>query len=215
MSVEADDGNSTSTPQPAPKPKRKWKDNRAGKRPMSQRRARKGGQRGIPPFEPTAEQRTVVAALTGLRMSWEEIRLLVHNPHTGEPIAKTTFAKAFRKELREGGPKLKSLISSRYYQALAEGRDWAIRAGLKNRFGWVFEGQPAPSPAQLAEGETPPLQVTFVLPSGRNMDAQPVDVTPEPPPDYSRKALPPPPERRRGPLGWLEEKPPEPTDWLK
>jgi transposase-like protein len=60
------------------------------------------------------------------------------------------------------------------------------------------------------------LQINFVVPS-RNEGPPPVDVTPQPQPDYSRPALPPPPERQRGPLGWLDEarNPPKPTDWMK
>jgi hypothetical protein len=40
---------------------------------------------------------------------------------------------------------------------------WAIRAGLKNRFGWVFEGQPSPPVFEAVEDQ-PALNVTFVLP---------------------------------------------------
>jgi hypothetical protein len=58
------------------------------------------------------------------------------------------------------------------------------------------------------------LQINFVVPS-RKQEPPPVDVTPQGPPDYSRPALPPPPERKRGPLGWLEEKPPGKADWMK
>jgi hypothetical protein len=77
----------------------------------------------------------------------------------------------------------------------------------------------------LPAGDQPDfLQINFVVPS-RKQGPPPVDVTPvdaptaQGPPDYSRPALPAPPERRRGPLGWLEEKParnpPKPTDWMK
>jgi hypothetical protein len=62
----------------------------------------------------------MVMALAGLRMSWDEMRQIVRNPHTDQPIAKATFARVFRRELAEGGARLKQLISSKYYEALRE-----------------------------------------------------------------------------------------------
>jgi hypothetical protein len=98
----------------------------------------------------------MVMALAGLRMSWDEMRQIVRNPHTDEPIAKATFARVFRRELAEGGARLKQLISSKYYEALRQGRDWAIRAGLRNRFNWTFEGsQPLPAEAIGSFADTP------------------------------------------------------------
>src|SRR6516225_10180111 len=67
----------------------------------------------------------------------------------------------------------------------------------------------------LPAGDQPDfLQINFVVPS-RKEEPPPVDVTPQGPPDYSRPALSPPPERKRRPLGWLEEKPPGKADWMK
>jgi hypothetical protein len=63
---------------------------------------------------------------------------------------------------------------------------------------------------------TPEMKITLVMPTAKE---PPIDVTPDPyasqPADLSKPALPPPPKRKRGPLGWLEEKPPKGTDWLK
>jgi hypothetical protein len=53
----------------------------------------------------------MVMALAGLRMSWDEMRQIVRNPHSDQPIAKATFARVFRRELAEGGARLKELIS--------------------------------------------------------------------------------------------------------
>jgi hypothetical protein len=158
----------------------------------------------------------MVLALAGLRVGWDEMRQIVLNPHTDRPIAKATFARVFKRELAEGGARLKQLISSKYYEALHDGRDWAIRAGLKNRFGWVFEGQQPPPVLDAVEG-TPSINVTFHLPSRKGEPPPPLDVTPQAPqrpPDYSKPALPPPPERRRGPLSWIEERPSK-DGWMK
>ena len=62
-------------------------------------------------------------------------------------------------------------------------------------------------------GQLEAMRIEFVLPEPQ--EPPPVDVTPEPQPDYSKPALPPPPERRRGPRGlWLEEAPGK-ADWMK
>src|SRR6516162_8824646 len=115
-------------------------------------------------------------ALAGLRMSWDEMRQIVRNPHTDQPIAKATFARVFRRELAEGGARLKQLISSKYYEALREGRDWAIRAGMRNRFNWTFEGsQPLPVANDFASDDT--IKIKFVMPEKR----EPVDITPPSP----------------------------------
>jgi hypothetical protein len=139
----------------------------------------------------------MVMALAGLRTSWDEMRQIVRNPHTGQPIAKATFARVFRRELAEGGARLKQLISSKYYEALREGRDWAIRADLRNRFGWVFEGAvpPPDSSGSFTNGDDT-IKITFVTPDQR----EPIDITPPSPPspyqqaepDYSKPAIEPP-----------------------
>ena len=41
------------------------------------------------------------------------------NPQTGEPITKTTLARAFKRELTNGKAKLKSLVATRFYEACA------------------------------------------------------------------------------------------------
>jgi hypothetical protein len=77
-----------------PKPKRKRrKDNRAGKRPVHVRRARKGGVPGKPTFEPSEDQKFMVAAMAGMRMSIEEMRLGIRNSYTGAALSKPTFMR--------------------------------------------------------------------------------------------------------------------------
>jgi hypothetical protein len=94
-------------------------------------KATKRRGRGHPPFIPTDEQRRFVIAMAGIRMTWEEIRQLVVNPQTGEPITKTTLARAFKRELTNGKAKLKSLVATRFYEALRRGDAWAVQMGLK------------------------------------------------------------------------------------
>jgi hypothetical protein len=138
------------------------------------------------------------------------MRQIVRNPNTDQPIAKATFARVFRRELAEGGARLKQLISSKYYEALHEGRDWAIRAGLRNRFRWTFEGPSPPDPDVIGavEGDQQ-LQITFVVPSKKPEDAA-IDVTPpaypaDAQPDLSKPAIEPPPQRTTTATGVIHE----------
>src|SRR6516165_11677691 len=138
----------------------------ANKTKRPHRRTNSGLHGGKVPFVATADQKRMVMALAGLRMSWDEMRQIVRNPQTDRPIAKATFARVFRRELAEGGARLKQLISSKYYEALREGRDWAIRAGMRNRFNWTFEGSQPPLEAigSFTSGEDR-IAIKFVMPS--------------------------------------------------
>jgi hypothetical protein len=108
--------------------------------------------------------RRFVCAMAGVRMTHEEIRQLVINPQTGERITKTTLARAFRRELAEGKAKLKSMVATRYYEALGRGDAWATRLGLASQFGWTpdstgnFVLPPDPN------GPTTTIHVAFVKP---------------------------------------------------
>ena len=204
----------------------------ANKTKRPHRRTNSGLHGGKPAFVATADQKRMVMALAGLRMSWDEMRQIVRNPNTDQPIAKATFARVFRRELAEGGARLKQLISSKYYEALREGRDWAIRAGLRNRFYWSFEGwQPLPVANDFASDDT--IKITFVTPEKR----EPIDLTPPKPappaakpysnaaPDLSKPAIEPPRERTETRYGTYEypraEQPPSvfdrsnSKDWMR
>jgi hypothetical protein len=74
-------------------------DDRAGKR--------KRGQR---PFMPTPEDRYRVKTAVAMRLSHDQISLLVLNPKTGRPIDKNTLEKHFREELAHGTAQLKAEI---------------------------------------------------------------------------------------------------------
>ena len=120
---------------------------------------------GHPSFIPTDEQRRFVTAMAGIRMTWEEIRLLVINPTTGEPITKTTLSRAFRRELADGKAKLKSIVAKRFYEALHRGDPWAVQMGLKTQFGWKPDGASGFLMPPDLEGERPAMRIEFVLPT--------------------------------------------------
>jgi hypothetical protein len=181
---------------------------------------------GHPQFTPTPAQRHIVAKLIALRVSWDEIRQLIINPNTGLPITKTTLARNFKRELAEGGIQLKHLVASKYFEALEEGRDWAIRLGMRNRFGWINEGAvPLPPPTDAPDApENNVIQIEFVVPTRRKEEPPPIDATPQDPPDYTRPALEPPRTMRvETPFGeWrIDDKPsgiferPQKDGWMK
>ena len=191
------------------------------KKPDHSNKAKRRG--GHPPFVPTDEQRHIVAVLSGLRVNWDEIRKLILNPRTGLPIPKTTLSRHFRRELDVGAVALKQLIASKYFAALDAGEAWAVRLGMRNRFGWIFEGSNALPPDVMgAVGSEPEMKISFVLPDKREMRdmAPPIDVTPQPtePPDYSRPALPKPMARKIDtPFGpWrMDNNDKSGTGWMK
>src|SRR5262245_13505633 len=105
--------------------------------------------------------------LIGLHVTWDEIRQLIINPHSGQPISKATLMKHFRRELAAGGAMLKELAASKYFEALRAGEAWAVRMAMRNRFGWVTEGS-TPIPIEMRHpndaGEM--MQITFVCRAG-------------------------------------------------
>jgi hypothetical protein len=180
-------------------------------------------KRGPPPFQPTDAMRNVVSMLVGVKMSWDEIRQLILNPTTGEPISKTCLSRHFKRELAEGSSKIKALIAEKYFAALERDEPWAVRLGMKNRHGWALEGAaPLPDPGGFDGGE---IKIRFVMPS---KPVEPVDLNPRPPspqpspyegaqPDLSKPALEPPRSRSVDPghgLGpWRVD--PDPKGWMK
>ena len=132
--------------------------------------ARGGGKPGHPPFIPTDEQRRFVTAMAGIRMTWEEIRLLVFHPTTGGPITKTTLSRAFKRELADGKAKLKSIVATRFYEAFHRGDPWAVQMGLKTQFGWKPDGAGGFIMPRGLEGERPAMRIEFVLPTSAVRD---------------------------------------------
>jgi hypothetical protein len=90
---------------------------------------------------------------------------LIINPTTDEPITKTTLARAFKRELADGKAKLKSIIATRFYEALERGDSWATQMGLKTQFGWKPDGNGGfIMPPDPGDGRRPTLNVVFVKP---------------------------------------------------
>jgi hypothetical protein len=128
-------------------------------------------------FKPTPEQRALVATLAGLKCTWEELRLLVL--HDGKPITKACLHKHFRCELADGSAKVKALIGQKYVEAVQRGEQWAIKLGMRNRYGWSFEGgQPLPVEDFGASVSDDTIKITFVTPEKR----EPIDLNPHPDP---------------------------------
>jgi hypothetical protein len=158
---------------------------------------------GYPPFKPTAAERKMVAQLAGLRVSWDEMRKLIINKKTGQPIAKTSFARIFAQELEQARAKLKALISSGFHDALQAREPWALRLAMKNVYHWSLENN---TTLPLLDGEERQrtLKIVFCSPEP-SAKPPPIDVSPQPQPDYSKPALPPPRSRVRTPFGWMEQ----------
>jgi hypothetical protein len=160
---------------------------------------------GYPPFRPSAAERKMVREMAGLRTSWEEMRKLVINPITGRPICKTSFARIFAQELEQARAKLKQLVGRGFYLALQSGQPWALRLAMKNVFHWSLEGHLMP----VLDGEDQQqrrIEVVFCTPDPAPLQTpQPLDVAPQPQPDYSKPALPPPRPRANTPFGWMEQ----------
>jgi hypothetical protein len=164
-----------------------------------------------PAFKPTKAHRKVVEQLIALHVTWDEIRQLIINPHSGEPISKVTLNRHFKRELAAGGAMLKELAASKYFQALKAGESWAIRMAMRNRFNWVTEGSQLLPPDAIGQGseEGIALQINFVSPTKK---PEPVDITPPSPdpyakqaPDYARPAIASPPPRSTTPTGAIVE----------
>jgi hypothetical protein len=166
------------------------------------------GKRGQKPFKPTNAHRNLVSQLIALHVTWDDIRQLIINPATGEPITKVTLNKFFKRQLAAGAVMLKELAASKYFEALKSGEPWAIKLAMRNRFNWVTEGsQLLPSTAiGVGKDEIEGIQVNLVLPTHKE---EPIDVTPSPyqdaQSDYSRPAIEKPPPRETTPTGAVYE----------
>jgi hypothetical protein len=96
-----------------------------------------------------------------------------------------------------------------------QGREYAVKAALRNKFGWVFEGQQVP-PRLLIEdtASTPEIKISFV--GGPAQRGEVIDLTPGADqsarnpyagaqPDPTRTGLPSPPPREVTPTGAIYE----------
>jgi hypothetical protein len=181
---------------------------------------------GYPRFQPSQAQRNAVRIMSGVKMAVDEIRQVVLNPLTGLPLTKKAMYRHFRRELEEGPPLLKQLIAEKYMAHLREGREYAVRLGLKNRYGWSTEGAPPPpSVLGIVHDEQPTMRIEFVAPRKAPESESPppvIDAVPSGPADYSLKAIEPPRPRRRTEFGAVYEQPkgsifdrPDGKDWMR
>jgi hypothetical protein len=143
-----------------------------------------------------------------MKMTHPEIRSLIRNPHTGVPISHSLFERTFKAELREGYANLKGKIATQYAKDLENGKEYAVRLGLRNRFSWVNEGQNTPPHLLIAAAtDVEDIQIRFVNGPGNR---KPIDVTPSTPPsspyagqapDYGKPAIEAPRQRESTPFG--------------
>jgi hypothetical protein len=147
---------------------------------------------GYPKFRPSAAQRDAVRIMSGVKMSVDEMRKVLLNPRTGLPLTKTAMYRHFRREMDEGPPSLKFLVAEKYMKHLREGREYAVRLGMKNKHGWSTEGAALPPAFVLDIGQNQePLKVTFITPSKPESEspAPVIDAVPTGPADYSLPAI--------------------------
>jgi hypothetical protein len=85
-------------------------------------------KRGRPKFEPSDEARQFVAAMIGVGMTRESIARVVQ-------CNIKTLERAFKSEIAAGRAELEGLVTSKYFEALKRGEQWAIQLGLKNFLG--------------------------------------------------------------------------------
>ncbi len=101
---------------------------------------KKPGKKGMTPFVPTEEQRSMVRQNTGLGMTREELVLLVLNPRTGKRIDSKVFDRVFAAELESGHADVKGRVGRALLSVAENGGASGISAGIwieKTRFGYT------------------------------------------------------------------------------
>jgi hypothetical protein len=128
-------------------------------------------RRGLPPFNPSEDQRHVVASLAGL-MSWEDLCKLVIHPRTKKPISRDTLARTFRDELDVGKSRLKRIVLDAYRDIVINGQHharWnAVEWGLSHICGFR-DNAPSGVHLSLDDSNGRKLDISFVLPDQRRI----------------------------------------------
>jgi hypothetical protein len=91
---------------------------------------------GMPAFEPTQAQRTLVESLVAYGIPYLEICRLVINPRTKRPINTETLMKHFRDELDVGATKANAKVAESLYTQAIDGNMTAAIWWTKTRMGW-------------------------------------------------------------------------------
>lgn len=95
----------------APKPKKRAAKKKGG-----------GGGAGRPPIDFDAQTRAKVQAMAAVGLTQEQIRLLIINPTTGQPITKKTLIKKFKRDMDRGRANAILRVGTTVYQ-MACGQD--------------------------------------------------------------------------------------------
>jgi hypothetical protein len=109
---------------------------------------------------------------------------------------------------------------------LREGREYAVRLGLKNRYGWSTEGAPPPpSVLGIVHDQEPTMKIEFVMPSKKpESESSPpiIDATPQPEQPISEVPRIEPPRPRQSTPVRVFEQPrgsifnrPDGKDWMR
>jgi hypothetical protein len=175
------------------------------------KRKRHGG--GMPAYKPTEQERRCVAIMSGFGMPTAMIRAAIGGRGKTGKLSKSALWRHFRRELEGGAARMHELVASKLWDAVSEGKPWAVMAAARNLSGfkWDQYGKTAvPAFANSDDDGDPVIRIKFEMP-----DPQPaIDVTPAPQPagyaadapaDYSKPALPAPPERTETPFGIVEQ----------
>lgn len=88
------------------------------------------------PFEPSDEQRNVVAMLVSVATPLEDICKVITNPDTGKPIARLTLEKAFPDEIKNGRSKVRAFVVGKLYKLIEQEHPASIFFYLKTQCGW-------------------------------------------------------------------------------
>src|SRR5215475_13253960 len=85
---------------------------------------------------PTEEHRLLVRTCSGVKMTADEIRCLIINPRTDQPISRDVLFKYFRWELDNGFENMKAKLA-RAFDRLVDKDHWpAVERGLRQYHGW-------------------------------------------------------------------------------
>jgi hypothetical protein len=168
---------------------------------------------GMPAYKPTDQERRCVAIMSGFGMPTAMIRAAIGGRGKSGKLSKNALWRHFRKELEGGAARMHELVASKLWDAVSEGKPWAVMAAARNLSGfkWDNYGKTA-VPVIADDGDDPQIKIEFVYP--RKPTA--IDVTPPPPTAYPPDSKPnddvpaiaAPPERVKTEFGIVEHRGP-------
>jgi hypothetical protein len=179
-----------------------------------------------------AQRKKEAEALALREQAYSYAQIAAHMSISAKTACKLVFKAMDRLTPIETAERVRTLelarlnsIQSEIWENVIDGDLAAIHAYLRlsdqrSRLLGLYPKDGAMVQIGVSGNDVDGIAITFVTPQHKLHPSQP-DVSPSPyagqPPDLSRPAIAPPPERRRGPLGWLEEarNPPDSTSWMK